>query len=323
VVLLPQYQDVSDYQILARNIYVAGDFFLVKTPPWAFKFLYPYIVGLLHILFGQSLSAQFFLNVWCAIQTVILMTEIGIYFGASCRTAFFTGIFFFLQLILPASFVLYFRFGLIEPIAIMGMLLVLFLGMLRLNFAGAIFTSIFLLAPSIQGSFHEAWELLIGWFRSNWRRILTYIIAIPSPALFVAALYYLLNSNYVLVHEINRQTSAGSIIESMITIVMGGDVYFVKEQFQNSPLELMLISFPIFSGLLIATISLIYRNGIFKKLDLRLGLLLLSMVPVYVILVPTAYFPRYSWSFMPFALIILGLVLQFTVLRDNKALQDS
>jgi uncharacterized membrane protein YoaK (UPF0700 family) len=127
----------------------------------------------------------------------------------------------------------------------------------------------------------------------------------------------------VLVHEINRQTSAGSIIESMITIVMGGDVYFVKEQFQNSPLELMLISFPIFSGLLIATISLIYRNGIFKKLDLRLGLLLLSMVPVYVILVPTAYFPRYSWSFMPFALIILGLVLQFTVLRDNKALQDS
>lgn len=53
VVLLPQYQDVSDYQILARNIYVAGDTFLFQSPPWAYKVLYPYVIGLLHILLGN------------------------------------------------------------------------------------------------------------------------------------------------------------------------------------------------------------------------------------------------------------------------------
>jgi len=339
VVLLPQYQDVSDYQILARNVFVAGDFFLVKTPPWAFKFLYPYVVGMLHILFGQSLSAQFFLNVWSAILTVALMTKIGIFFGTSDRVAFFVGNFFFLQLIFPASFVLYFRFGLIEPIAIMGMLLALvfaiqgkfnwmlstglLVGMLRLNFAGVIFTSITLLAPKIQGSFYEAWNVLIAWSKSNWKRILAYLIAIPSPAILIFALYSLLSSHYVLVHEINRQSSTGSLIGSLITITLGGDTSFVRDLFQSNPMELLLISLPLISGFLLATISLIYRNGIFKKLDLRPGILLLSMVPVYVVLVPTAYFPRYSWSFMPFALILIGIVLQLTVLRDNKALQDS
>ncbi len=339
VMVLPQYQDVTDYQMLARNIYVAGDFFLVQTPPWAFKVLYPYIVGILHILFGQSLSAQFFLNAWCAVLTVILIIKIGNHFGASNRIAFVAGNFFFLQLLFSASFVLYFRFGLIEPIAIMGMLLVtklairgkfksmfalgVIIGMLRLNFAGVIFTSISLLGPGMQGGFYESWKSLTHWGISNWKRIFAYLIAIPSPVLVLATFYYLLDPNYVLVHEINRQTSGGSILGSMITIILGGDIYFIKTLYQTNPLELILISVPLLSGLLIAAISLVYRNGIFKKLDLRLGILLLSMVPVYVVLVPTAYFPRYSWSFMPLALILIGLLLQFTVLRDNKAFQDT
>ncbi|MFN8399499.1 MAG: hypothetical protein U0X74_05755 [Anaerolineales bacterium] len=339
VVLLPQHQDVSDYQVLARNIYVVGDFFLLKTPPWAFKFLYPYIIGMLHILFGQSLASQLFLNAWSAILTVALITRISIYFGTSDRIAFLVGNFFFLQLIFSLSFVLYFRFGLIEPISIMALLLTLvfaiqgefglmvalglIVGMLRLNFVGVIFTSIALLAPGMQGGFYEAWSLLIDWAKSNWKRILVYLIAIPLPAVVVAAMYLVLKSNYVLVHSINRQSSAGSIMNSLITIAMGGDIYFVKEQFQNNPLELILISAPLILGFFIATLSLTYRQGIFKKVDLRLGILLLSMVPVYIVLVPTAYFPRYSWSFMPFALILLGLVLQLTVLRDNKAFQDT
>jgi uncharacterized membrane protein len=127
----------------------------------------------------------------------------------------------------------------------------------------------------------------------------------------------------VLVHEINRQSSADSVAGSLTTILLGGDIHFLRDLFQSNPLELLLISLPLIFGLSIAVVSLVHRNGTFKKLDLRLGIILLSLVPVYVVLVPTAYFPRYSWSFMPFILILLGLVLQLTVLRDNKALQDS
>lgn len=65
-------------------------------------------------------------------------------------------------------------------------------------------------------------------------------------------------------------------------------------------------------------ISLAYRKGVFVKIDLRLNLFLLSMPPVYVVLKPIGYFPRYSWSFLPPALILLALVLQFAFLRDNR-----
>jgi hypothetical protein len=83
-----------------------------------------------------------------------------------------------------------------------------------------------------------------------------------------------------------------------------------------------LITLPILFGLLFALISLVYRKGVFAKIDLRLSLFLLSMLPVYAVLKPIGYFPRYSWSFLPPALILLGLVWQFSVLRDNKAFQD-
>jgi len=84
-----------------------------------------------------------------------------------------------------------------------------------------------------------------------------------------------------------------------------------------------LITLPILLGLVVALTSLIYRKGIFEKIDLRLSLFLLSMLPVYALLKPIGYFPRYSWSFLPPSLILLGLVIQFTVLRDNKVFQDN
>lgn len=63
---LPADQDGLEYQTFARNIFVHGDAFLAQTPPRAYKVLFPYLVGLLHIGFGQSAAAQFFINAWCA-----------------------------------------------------------------------------------------------------------------------------------------------------------------------------------------------------------------------------------------------------------------
>ncbi|MBN8656641.1 MAG: hypothetical protein J0M11_12975 [Anaerolineae bacterium] len=339
VVLLPQYQDVSDYQILARNIYVAGDTFLFKSPPWAYKVLYPYVIGLLHILFGQSLSAQFFLNIWSAILSIVLTIELAAFFGLSKRLAFAVASAFLLIISLPSSFTYFFRFGLIEPLALMTLLLGAYFakegkfgamfvtgvvtGMLRLNFAGAIFTSITFLEPAFVGGFSQVWGSFVNWLRLSWKRWASYLVAIPLPSLLIAFIYTRVQPGYTLTHEMNDQTSIGSVLLSITRVVFGGDEEFLRDQIQNSPLDLILITLPILFGLVIALISLVYRKGVFEKIDLRLSLFLLSMLPVYVVLKPIGYFPRYSWSFLPPALILLGLVLQLTVLRDNKAFQDT
>lgn len=339
VVLLPQYQDVSDYQILARNIYVAGDTFLFQSPPWAYKVLYPYVIGLLHILFGQSLSAQFFLNVWSAILSVMLTIELAIFFGLSKRLSFVAASAFFLIISLPSSFIYFFRFGLIEPLAIMTLLLgvhcakegkfgAMFVtgvmtGMLRLNFAGAIFMSITFLEPAFVGGVSQVWGSFVNRLRLSWKRWVSYLVAIPLPSLLIAFVYTRVQPGYTLTHEMNDQTSFGSVLLSLTRVVFGGDEEFLRNQIQNNPMDLVLITLPILLGLVVALISLVYRKGIFEKIDLRLSLFLLSMLPVYVVLKPIGYFPRYSWSFLPPALILLGLALQWTVLRDNKAFQDS
>lgn len=143
-------------------------------------------------------------------------------------------------------------------------------------------------------------------------------VAIPAHRLCL----YPRRAGYTLTHEMNDQTSIASVLMSLTRVVVGGADEFL-DQIQNNPLDLVLITLPILFGLIVALISLVYRKGIFEKIDLRLSLFLLSMLPVYAILKPIGYFPRYSWSFLPPALILLGLVLQFTVLRDNKAFQDN
>jgi hypothetical protein len=267
------------------------------------------------------------------------MVELSTYFGLSKRSSFVVASVFFLLLLLPVSFTYYFRFGLIEPVAIMTLLLAAYFakdgkfaamfavgvitGMLRLNFAGAIFTSITFLAPAFVDGFSQAWGSFINWCRLSWKRLVVYLIAIPFPSLFIAFIYTRVKPGYTLTHEMNDQTSIWSVLMSLASVVVGGDQEFLQNQIRKNPLDLVLITLPILFGLLLALISLVYRKGIFARLDLRLSLFLLSMLPVYAVLKPIGYFPRYSWSFLPPALIFLGLFLQISFLRDNKTLQDN
>lgn len=339
VVQIPQYQDAMEYQWLARNIYVGGDLFLQQTPPWSYKVLYPYIIGFIHILFGQSMSAQLFLNVWCALLSVILMAKIATFFGVKKNLAFLTASSFLLLLLLPISFIYYFRFGLIEPLAILTLLATCYYaihnnspalfafgiltGMLRLNFGGSIFTALtFMSTDRFTGSFKKAWNTLLVWCWNNWIKMIAYLATIPAPALLITFLYSRFIPTYTLSPELNRQNSIITVIESLMIVIIGGDAEYLSTKFLDDPVGGLLITVPIVTSLLIALISLFHRKGMFARLDLRLSLFLLSNLPVYAILKPIAYFPRYSWSFLPPALIVLTLMLQFWFLRDNKLEQN-
>lgn len=331
---IPQYQDAMEYQMLARSIFVAGDIFLLKSPPWAYKMLFPYIAGALHLLFGQSLSAQFFLNAWCVLLSATFMNKIGTYFGLTKPSAFAASGLFLILTLLPLSFTYFHRFGLIEPSAILALLLTayfakennfklmfilgLITGMLRLNFAGAVFTSVIFLAPAFTGGLAQAWGSFVNWLWLNWKRTLLYLIAIPLPSLFIAYVYSRFHPGYTLTHEMNDQSSLASVLESLASVIVGSDREYFAFQIRAHPLDLLLIALPIFLGLLVSLISLVFRKGIFQNLDMRLSLFLLSMLPVYAFLKPIGYFPRYSWSFLSPALIVLALVLQLIFVRDNK-----
>jgi len=257
------------------------------------------------------------------------------FFGLTKRNAFVAASLFFLLTMLPVSFTYFYRFGLIEPLAIMTLLLgsyfakegkfgAMFItgmitGMLRLNFAGAIFTSITFLAPAFVGGLAHAWGFFIDWLRVSWKRLLVFLVAIPFPSLFIAFVYRQFHPAYTLTHEMNDQTSIWSVLTSLASVILGGDEEFLSNQIQRNPQDIILITLPILLGLSLALVSLIYRQRVFARLDLRLSLFLLSMLPVYAVLKPIGYFPRYSWSFLPPALILLGLVMQFVFLKDNKA----
>ena len=267
------------------------------------------------------------------------MVETAMFFGMGRHLAHLTANSFFLLLLLPVSFVYYFRFGLIEPLAILTLLATgyyainrqfgallfsgVLTGMLRLNFGGAIFTAITLLSPPVTGGFSQAWRNLLQWCWVNWMRLAVYLAAIPMPALLITFLYSRFIPTYTLSPDLNRQTSMSTVFESLMIVIIGGDWEYLTKKFDLDPIGGLLITLPIIIGLVIALISLVYRRGIYARIDLRLSLFLLSMLPVYAVLKPIAYFPRYSWSFLPPALILIALVLQFTLLRDNKALQET
>lgn len=333
VVILPPYQDAMEYQMLARNIYVARDAFLLQTPPWSYKVLFPYVIGFLHILFGQSMSAQLFLNAWSAVLITILMADLAIYFGLSGKNAHIASSAFLVLLLLPVSFIYYFRFGLIEPVAITCLLAAgyfakerkfwaMFItgvvtGMLRLNFGGAIFTVVTFFSTSIVGGWKEAWTSFLKWCQSYWKRLLVYLVAIPAPALLITFFYSRFIPTYTLSPDMNQQTSIATVIQSLMIVIIGGDAEFLQLRLKSDPIGVALITLPIVIGLLIALTSLIVRKGIGSRIDLRLSLFLLSMLPVYAVLKPIAYFPRYSWSFLPPAIVLIALAIQYAFSKDK------
>jgi hypothetical protein len=335
VAIFPQEQDCLEYQILARNIFVNGDIFLAKTPPFAYKVLFPYLAGLLHIFFGQSASSLLFLNIWCALLSSVLILKLSDSFELPARISLPVSISFLLILCLPSNYIYYFRFGLIEPVAILCLLATFYFAinrqipgmfwagiltaLLRLNFLGAILTAVILTSNPITGTIRIAWKHFFDWIGSHWKLMATYLLSVVTPSLLIMLGYSLFIPNYITSASINNQTSLGSISQSLLIVIFGGDPANLYAKLLANPVDILLISIPVSLGFLIALASLFFRKGPFKKIDLRLSLLILSILAIYIVFQPIGYFPRYSWSPLPMALIIIGLFLHGLFYKNEQS----
>jgi len=319
----PPFQDGLEYQTFAHNIYVNLDIFLANTPPRAYKVLFPYIVGLLHILFGHSASAQLFINTWCAILSGVLIVELMKEFRLTAQTSLTVATFYLSLLFLPSLYIFYFRFGLIEPFSTTLLLLTYYFAikhqrvgmftagivtvLLRLDYLGITFTAFLLSSEPMLGAFKSAWMQFFGWLKTNWKLLAAYMFALCSPVLLAVLGYFLFVPNYMLNAYDTDQTSLASLFEGLTRVIAGGTIKDLSEKFVTSPADVFLISIPLLFGFVLMLASVFLRMGIFKKLDLRLGLLALSLLPAYIVVRPAAYFPRFSLPLLPLDLIMISL----------------
>lgn len=330
----PMFHDGHEYQIFAHNIFINQDTFLVNTPPRAYKVLFPYIVGTLHILFGQSVAAQLFFYAWCAVLSSVIIIELMKEIHLSAKASLGVATFYLLFLFLPSLYVFYFHFGLIEPFSTVFLLLTyyfaikhklfamflsgIFTILLRLDYLGITFTAIILTSAPMLGSQKAAWVQLFGWLRMNWKLLIAYLAALCTPVLLIVLGYFLFTPNYMLNAADTDQTSFTSVIEGMIRVIAGGTIKDLHEKFMQSPVDMLLVSTPLLIGFSLILASVFLRTGIFKKLDLRLGLLALSLLPAYIVVRPTVYLPRFSLPLLPLDLIIISIFVYQLWLQSHS-----
>jgi len=339
IAVFPQGQDGLEYQFFARNIFLNGDIFLKSTPPRAYKVLFPYVVGFLHFLFGQSSSAQFLLSSWFALLGSVIIINIMKHYHVAPKVTYLTSVLFPLILCLPSSYIYYFRFGLIEPAAVFFLLYTTYLAiqgkipfmvlagiltiLLRLDYLGVAFAAIFLTSNPILGDTSTAWTQLINWVKSRWKILIGYATALCVPPLIIILGYFLFTPNYVLNMSDTRQRSIVTIFEGILSVIFGGSADGLRTKFSQNPWEITLLFIPLALGFTISLVSLVYRKGWSKNIDLRWAIITISILPAYLVVRPTGYAPRFSFPLLPFDLVILGLMLNTILQKGNSIFKDN
>lgn len=325
ITTLPKGQDGLEYQTFARNIFVYRDIFLKQTPPRAYKILFPYVVGLLHTIFGQSSAAQFLLNAWCAVLSAALAFTLAKKFQLPLPKALLTSISFIIIISLPSSYIYYFRFGLMEPIAVLFLFITMIHALkrrlfemrmsaiitvlLRLDYLGLIIVTIILRSSPLIGDMKSVWSELLKWIRRNNKDIILHIFIIAAIPALVIASYFIFIENYMLNAGDTFQFSLWSMIGGFMRVLVGGNLHDFQKIISQNSFGFLLITTPLAIGFIISLLSIFYRQGIFSKIDLRLAILVPSILPVYIVVRPTGYFSRFSFPILALDIILIGMFL--------------
>ena len=308
--------DPFEYQSLARGIFINQDFLNLQTPPHAYKFLFPYLAGGLHLLFGESSSAQYYLNAWCSMLTAMLLIKMLPKPGREAAAGLL------LLLLFGNYFFLYFGFGLIEPVAVLclaafyymaqkqnsaGLLLTGILTLLlRMDYVGAVLTGLVLGMPPVYGSFREAWGQVLGWAQKHWARLGIQATILLAPCALVIATYSLLIAHYRLGDADTANNSLATILDGLMRVVFGGTAQELRGLFQDFPLFTSLTTLVLVGGSLLGLGALLLRFKLLRNVDLRWGLIIAGLLAVYLIVHPTGYPPRFSTPLLPIVLLLLA-----------------
>lgn len=317
--LFPDGEDNFRYQVIARYIFTSGDPLQFNRPPLIYKFLYPYITGGLHLLFGQSPAAQFFLNAWCAVLTAVTFSKILGERSVSHRLRWGAVALWLALITGPSFFVFYFRFGLIEPLAVLLYSLAALLAiqrrrwaclaagaamtLLRLDYAVLLFSTQWLGMPAPEGNFGRGAAQLLRESLRRWRSLITAGLAISVLPVGLTLLFWLRRGVLITSAYDTRHESIGSIFEGWARIFTGGTPAEIATRFQQAPLDMIVFWGVILGGLIFALLAWILPK---KQLDRRWLVLFAALLVTYIIVRPTGYSPRFSTPLVAMSILALA-----------------
>jgi hypothetical protein len=337
ITFFPHYQDGLEYQTLARDIYVNADYLVLNSPPHAYKVLFPYVVGILHVLFGQSSAGLFFLYAWCAGLTAKFTLEILSLLKLPRIYGEPTVFVLLLLLMGPLFSTYYFSFGLIEPPATACMILVFYfalrrklwetfltgviLVLFRLDYIGVAFAGIFLMGNVLQGPFKKVWKSILLFIKNIWRTMLAYCASLIALPVILTIFYYVIKPGYKLSTSDTRYNSISDMLSGLLKILNGGSQVEVHNWLNEIPLDINLLLVVLYLGTLIGLLSLFVRIKPLDRIDARFGIVLAGFYLVYTVASPTGYSPRFSTPLVPLALIIIMYSIH-QVFSKNTSLPD-
>jgi hypothetical protein len=314
--------DWLTYQVLARHIFLKGDWWDAAHGVWYSQPLYRYIVGVLHALFGQSPAAQNMLDVWSALGSASLLAALAGGLGTRPVLALLAA-----WLYLLPEFLGPFRFhigrGLQEHLAMLFMMLTA-LAVARwshLGLGGAMLAGLVaalgywvrqdhlgvlaglgvLCVEPVPGGFVQAWT---GWLRSLWGRrawLAVYLGVLALALVAVAARNWWFGGIFTLNDPSNLRFLTGMSAKG---VALNFEMLLLATETDPSWVAWVLIP-----GTLLGLTALVWRRSWLARYPLGLGICLLGLLVPYLLVKISAYPPRFSLHLLPLAALSLALGL--------------
>ena len=322
--------DWTTYQSFARKIIVEGDWLGAGEGVFTMMPLYRYIVGIYHLLFGQSAFVQHMADVWCVLGATIIIVAFAMKFRISPLLVFIASI-TYLSINLISAFRYHIGKGLVENHAMIFIMLAAWLlyraregGAMRLTLAtlfgilgywtrqdhlGVVAGLAFLVLEPVEGP-TGGWKGYWGRFQLQWRNFVIYwglgissVLAVCFRNWWLGGAFYPSDKNAA-IYAISAQ---GSPLTSSVYTILAANAW-------PNPPSIML-SIVLTSGTILALIALMWRPKSLIDFPISLGIIIIGLFGPYAFLWFGGYPPRFSIHLLPLAVISLICFLNYFTKR--------
>ena len=307
--------------------------------------LYRYITALFHWLFGKSMFAQKFFDVWCVIGATLVIVA----WLRKTRVEFFYILVASLLFLLPVLIgplrhhigrglaeyssmffmLLAFWFLLLERKSVRLVITAGCCGLLaywtRQDHLFVIAAGVFLLAEPVKGSVIEVWRGYLTYLQTSWRTVAIFLGLIGFGVLAIAMRNWLIGGHFGL-----SLPDHPNFVFAARCCDENGDLLPIKWQpvFFYEKIRLMIamkkvgqfpspFSIPIMIGSCVGILFLIWRPFAFHQYPMSLSLLLLGVFIPYYFVNNWGYPPRFSIHLLPIS--VVSTVIFFRCLSGDFA----
>lgn len=328
---MTSYDDWTMYQIFAREIFVEGDVWGAQNHPvWVYQPLYRYLVGALHALFGASVVAQRFVDVWAVVAAAAVSAVYARHWTGSGRFALLAA-YLYLGCELGWQFTAHIGLGMTEHTALLFLMLsawavprsgspragaVLWAGLLgavcvlvRMDFLPAVL-ALALVPLVLQPDGAPTWQLWLQWLRealARWRWLAAFWGIVLAAVLAVALRNWVVGDQFLLTPSQSRTVHTLERSLTFLAVLLNA----------HKPAQVGLPALILWPAAVAGIAALFWRRGLLARFPVQLGLIMLALVVPYLIYNPLDYVPRKSINVLPWAAVSVS-VLAWSVWRSLR-----